>query len=56
VDDEASVLVEYPKAEGIIQASWNRPFNRKDLEVYDEHGYAVATGGSTLRVRLGWPG
>jgi predicted dehydrogenase len=52
VDDEATVLVEYPKAQGIIQASWNWPFNRKDFEVYGEHGYALATGGNLLRVRL----
>ena len=38
VDDEATILVEYPKAQGIIQASWNWPFNRKDLEVYGDHG------------------
>ena len=25
VDDEATILVEYPKAQGIIQASWNWP-------------------------------
>jgi hypothetical protein len=30
-DDEATILLEYLKAEGIIQASWNWPFNRKDL-------------------------
>ncbi|MBZ5595681.1 MAG: Gfo/Idh/MocA family oxidoreductase [Acidobacteriia bacterium] len=52
VDDEATILVEYPKAQGIIQASWNWPFNRKDFEVYGERGYAVAIGGSVLRVRL----
>jgi predicted dehydrogenase len=52
VDDEASVLIEYPKAQGIIQASWNWPFSRKDFEVYGEHGYAIATGGDALHVRL----
>jgi predicted dehydrogenase len=52
VDDEASVLVEYPQAQGIIQAAWNWPFNRKDFEVYGERGYAIATGGDSLRVRL----
>jgi len=52
VDDEATILVEYPKAQGIIQASWNWPFSRKDFEVYGEHGYAIATGGNVLRVRL----
>jgi predicted dehydrogenase len=53
VDDEATILLEYPKAQGIIQASWNWPFNRKDFEVYGEHGTAVATtGGGSLRVTL----
>jgi predicted dehydrogenase len=52
VDDEATILVEYPRAQGIIQASWNWPFNRKDLEVYGVHGQAIATGGSGLRVSL----
>jgi predicted dehydrogenase len=49
VDDEASILVEYPSAQGIIQASWNWPFNRKDLEVYGASGLAIATGGNSLR-------
>jgi predicted dehydrogenase len=52
VDDEATILVQYPKAQGIIQASWNWPFSRKDFEVYGEKGYAIAIGGDNLRVRL----
>ncbi len=52
VDDEATILMQYPKAQGIIQASWNWPVGRKDFEVYGETGYAIATGGDTLRVRL----
>ena len=52
VDDEATILVQYPKAQGVIQASWNWPFGRKDFEVYGEKGYAIATGGEGLRVRL----
>jgi predicted dehydrogenase len=52
VDDEATILVEYPKAQGIIQASWNWPYGRKDFEVYGVNGYAIATGGDGLRVRL----
>jgi predicted dehydrogenase len=53
VDDQATILVDYPQAQGIIQASWNWPYSRKDFEVYGEHGYAVATGGDILHVRLG---
>ena len=52
VDDEATVLLQYPKAQGIIQASWNWPVSRKDFEVYGTKGYAIATGGDSLRVRL----
>jgi predicted dehydrogenase len=52
VDDEATVIVEYAEAQGIIQASWNWPYNRKDLEVYTERAYAVATGASGLRLRM----
>jgi predicted dehydrogenase len=53
VDDDATVLVEYPKATGIIQGSWNWPYGRKDFEVYGDTGYAISTGGNELRVRLG---
>jgi predicted dehydrogenase len=52
VDDEATILVEYPTAQGIIQASWNWPFNRKDFEVYGDHGLAIATGANGFRIAL----
>lgn len=52
VDDEATIVVEYPRAQGIIQASWNWSYNRKDFEVYGEIAAAVATtGGKEMRVR-----
>jgi predicted dehydrogenase len=53
VDDQATVLIQYPGAQGIIQASWNWPFDRKDFEVYAQHGEAVAIKGNELKVRLG---
>ncbi len=53
VDDEATILLEYTSAQGIIQASWNWPSNRKDLEVYGVLGRTIATGGTGLRVALG---
>lgn len=53
VDDEANILVEYPRAVGIIQGSWNWTSNRKDFEVYGERASAIATGGNSLRVRFG---
>ena len=38
VDDEATIIITYPKAQAIIQASWNWPFDRKDMEVYGATG------------------
>jgi predicted dehydrogenase len=52
VDDDATVLPDYPTAQGVIEASWNWPFGRKDFEVYGERSYAIATGGTAPRVRL----
>lgn len=42
VDDDATILVEYPEATGIIEASWSWPFSIKDLEVFGETGYLHA--------------
>ena len=51
VEDEATIIVEYPQAQAIIQASWNWPFNRKDMEVYGRTGYVHAPDGRNVRVR-----
>ena len=53
VDDEATIILTYPSAEVIIQASWNWPFNRKDMEVYCRKGYAITVGSNEVRKRLG---
>jgi predicted dehydrogenase len=42
VDDEATIILTYPGAQGIIQASWNWPYNRKDMEVYAQDGCVIA--------------
>ena len=51
VDDEATIIVGYPNTQGIIQASWNWPFGRKDLEVYGAKGSVIADRQGS-RVRL----
>ena len=53
VEDEATVILTYPEAQGIIQASWNWPFNRKDTHVYGERGEIHALDRTRLRVRVG---
>ncbi|CAN5334439.1 hypothetical protein BH10PLA2_BH10PLA2_10700 [soil metagenome] len=51
VDDEATVVLTYPKTQVIIQASWNWPFDRKDMEVYGETGSAFTVRQNEIRVR-----
>lgn len=53
VDDEATIILTYPHAQGIIQASWNWPTHRKDMEVYGPLGYLHAVDRVTLRKRMG---
>lgn len=52
VDDEATIVLTYPKAQGIIQASWNWPFSRKDMEVYGKTGYVISENRNDMRYRL----
>jgi len=51
VDDEATIVLTYPKAQAIIQASWNWPFDRKDMEVYGATGSAITVKRDEVRVR-----
>lgn len=51
VEDEATIVLTYPKAQGIIQASWNWPFDRKDMEVYGKTGYVLVPRADLLMVR-----
>jgi len=51
VDDEATIIVSYPESQCIIQASWNWPFNRKDMEIYGVTGYIKADNKNDMRIR-----
>ncbi|RDV13271.1 gfo/Idh/MocA family oxidoreductase [Pontibacter diazotrophicus] len=53
VDDDATIILEYPQATGIIEASWNWPYNIKDLEIFGQTGYLQAVNSDTLRSRKG---
>jgi len=52
VDDEATIVLQYPKMQGIIQASWNWPMSRKDMEIYGETGYVYSDNAETMRYRI----
>jgi predicted dehydrogenase len=51
VDDEATIVLSYPGMQGIIQASWNWPWHRKDMEIYGASGSITAVDHTTLRSR-----
>lgn len=51
VDDEATIVLTYPKAQAILQASWNWPFDRKDMEVYGQAGYVMTVKRDQMDVR-----
>lgn len=51
VDDDATVILRYPRAQAVLMPSWNWPFSRKDMEVYGSTGYAITVGPDRLRIR-----
>lgn len=51
VDDDATIILSYPSMEGVIHASWNWPFNRKDMHIYGTTGYAYLDDAETIRFK-----
>ncbi|WP_216849021.1 Gfo/Idh/MocA family protein [Pedobacter sp. L105] len=52
VEDDATIMVEYPGATGLIEASWSWPFSIKDLEVFGETGYLHALDANSITSRM----
>jgi predicted dehydrogenase len=52
VDDEATIILTYDTAHVVIQASWNWPMGRKDMEIYGLTGAIFADNRNQLRVRM----
>jgi predicted dehydrogenase len=38
VEDDATIILKYPKAQAILEPSWNWPIDRKDMEIYGQTG------------------
>jgi predicted dehydrogenase len=53
VEDDVNIVIEYPTATGIIEASWNWPFSIKDLEVFGDDGYMHALDNKNIVSRSG---
>jgi len=51
VDDDATIILRYPKAQAVLMPSWDWSFGRKDMEVYGVGGYAITVALDHLRVR-----
>jgi len=52
VDDDATIILRYPKAQAVLQPSWAWTFSRKDMEVYGTKGYVITEAADHLRVRM----
>jgi len=53
VDDEATIVLSYPQAQTIIQASWNWPQGRKDMDIYGTTGALRVPDRNSLFLRQG---
>src|ERR1700739_512883 len=51
VDDDSTIVLQYPHAQAVIMGSWNWPFARKDMEVYGARGYAITVAAQEIRLR-----
>lgn len=51
VDDDATIILRYPRAQAVILGSWDWTFSVKNMEVYGTRGYAFTRALDQLRVR-----
>jgi predicted dehydrogenase len=51
VDDDATIILQYPGAQAVLMPSWAWTFARKDSEIYGSKGYAITEKLDRLRVR-----
>ncbi|MCP9198816.1 Gfo/Idh/MocA family oxidoreductase [Gramella sp. GC03-9] len=52
VDDEAIIILTYENSNCVIQASWNWPIGRKDMEIYGLEAAIYADNRNDLRLRI----
>ncbi|MEN0045909.1 MAG: Gfo/Idh/MocA family oxidoreductase [Bacteroidota bacterium] len=51
VEDEATILLQYPNTQVIIQASWNWSHNMKEMDVYGKEGYIFCKNGQEMEIK-----
>jgi predicted dehydrogenase len=52
VDDDATVIITYPKTQVIIQASWDWPYGKDDIEIYGTNGSIQTPDGRNVILRI----
>jgi predicted dehydrogenase len=52
VDDDATIVLQYPKSQAVLMPSWDWTFARKDMELYGTKGYAIAVNANEVRTRF----
>lgn len=52
VDDDATIILTYDDANATIQASWDWPIGRKDMEIYGLNGVIYSDNHTDLRMRI----
>lgn len=50
VDDEATIIIQYPRSQVVIQASWNWPYNRKDMQIYGQSGFVNCENANDMMI------
>jgi predicted dehydrogenase len=53
VDDDATIIINYPKTQVVIMASWSWPYGRDDIEIYGTTGSIKTLDGRTMILRVG---
>ncbi|MEP4534748.1 MAG: Gfo/Idh/MocA family oxidoreductase [Cyclobacteriaceae bacterium] len=52
VDDDATIILTYDNSNATIQASWDWPIGRKDMEIHGLNGTIYADNRNDIRVRI----
>lgn len=50
VEDEATIILTYPKTQVIVQASWNWSFGRKEMEIHGTTGFVICNNSQDMLV------
>jgi len=52
VDDDATIILRYPKAQAVLMPSWDWTFSRKDTYLYGTKAYAIAPDATHIVERM----